>query len=57
VVRGDVQELASGAQLSAVELMNEELAGGPREEPADDVYVDDIRERIALPRESVDVVL
>jgi hypothetical protein len=28
--------------------LNEGLAGGPREERTDDIYVDDVRERIAL---------
>jgi hypothetical protein len=41
-----------GAQLPAVELVNEGLAGGPRQERIDDVCVDDIKDRIALLRES-----
>jgi hypothetical protein len=52
VVRGNVQELMGGAQLPAVELVNEGLAGGPRQERIDDVCVDDIKDRIALLRES-----
>jgi hypothetical protein len=43
LVRGNVQELAGGAQLSTTELANEGLVGGSSEERADDVYVDDVR--------------
>jgi hypothetical protein len=56
VVRGDVHELMGDARLSAVELINEGLAGGPGEERTDDVCVDDVREIIALLGEPADIV-
>jgi hypothetical protein len=56
LVCGDVQELTGGARLSAAELVNKGLVGGPREECANDVCVDDVRERIALLGEPADVV-
>jgi hypothetical protein len=56
MVRGDIQELTGGARLSTAEHVNEGLAGGPREEHADDVCVDDVKERIALLGELADVV-
>jgi hypothetical protein len=56
VVHCDVQELAGGARLRAAELVNEGLAGGPREERANNICVDDVRERIALLREPVEVI-
>jgi hypothetical protein len=57
VVRGDVQELTGGAPLLVAKLVNEGLAGGPREEHTYNVCVDDVRERIALLGEPVDVVV
>jgi hypothetical protein len=56
VVRGDVQDLTGGVRLSIAELVNEELASGPCEERANDVRVNDVRERVALPREPMNVV-
>jgi hypothetical protein len=56
MVRGNVQELVGGARLAAAELVNEGLAGGPRKEHADDVCIDNVRERIELLGEPVDVV-
>jgi hypothetical protein len=56
VVRSDVQEVAGGARLSTTELVNEGLAGGPYQECADNVRIDDVRQRVALPREPADVV-
>jgi hypothetical protein len=38
------------------ELVNEGLAGGPKQECTNDVCVDDIRQRVALPGEPVNVV-
>jgi hypothetical protein len=55
VVRGNVQELTSGARLAATELVKEKLAGAPREKCVDDFCVDDVRERIALLEEPADV--
>jgi hypothetical protein len=57
VVRGDVQELAGGARLPAAELVNEGLAGGPREVRANDIYVDDVKEGIASLGELANLVL
>jgi hypothetical protein len=57
MVHGNIQELAGGARLLAAELVNEGLEGGPREERADGVCFDDVRERIAFLGELVDVVL
>jgi hypothetical protein len=57
VVHGDIQELVGDARLSTAELVNEGLAGGPREEHADNVCIDDVGERVALPGELADVVL
>jgi hypothetical protein len=56
VVHGDIQELVGDARLSTAELVNEGLAGGPREEHADNVCIDDVGERVALPGELADVV-
>jgi hypothetical protein len=56
VVRGDVQELASGARLPAAKLVNDGLAGGPKEDCTDDICINDVREGIALLGEPVDVV-
>jgi hypothetical protein len=56
MVRGDVQELMGGARLSIAELVNEGLAGGPSQVCANDIYIDDVRQRVALPGKPVDVV-
>jgi hypothetical protein len=56
VVRGDVQELVGGVQLPAAKFVNEGLAGGPGEERADNVCVDDVREGIALLGEPMNIV-
>jgi hypothetical protein len=48
--------LAGGAWLPGAELVNEGLAGGPREERTDNICVDDVSEGIALLRELVYVV-
>jgi hypothetical protein len=52
VACGNVQKLADGARLSTTELVNEGLAGGSSEE-----RVDDVRKRIALLGEAMDVIL
>jgi hypothetical protein len=56
VVRGDVLELVGGVQLPAAKLVNEGLAGGPEEECADNVCIDDVREGIALLGEPMNIV-
>jgi hypothetical protein len=56
MVLGNVQELAGGALLPAAELVNEGLAGGPREERVDNICINDVKERIAWLGEPVDVV-
>jgi hypothetical protein len=56
VVRGDVLELVGGVQLPAAKLVNEGLAGGPEEECADNVCIDDVREGIALLGEPTNIV-
>ena len=48
VVRGDVEQVAGGTGLHTAELVDQGLAGCPREERADDVHVDDIRKGVAL---------
>ena len=49
VVRGDVEQVMGGTGLQAAKLVDQGLAGCPREECADDVRVDDIRKGVALP--------
>ena len=48
VVSGDVEQVMGGMGLHIAELVDQGLAGCPREERADDVYVDDIRKGVAL---------
>ena len=48
VVRGDVKQVAGGTGLHTAELVDQGLAGCPREERADDVCIDDIRKGVAL---------
>ena len=47
VVRGDVEQVAGGTGLQAAKLVDQGLAGCPREECVDDVRVDDIRKGVA----------
>ena len=42
VVCGDVEQVTGGMGLQAAKLMDQGLVGCPREEGADDVYVNDI---------------
>ena len=48
MVHGDVEQVMGGTRLHTVKLMDQGLAGCPREEHADDVYVDNIRKGVAL---------
>ena len=56
MVRGDVEKVVGGTGLQTAKLMNQRLAGCPREERADDVRVDDIREGVASFGEPTDVI-
>ena len=47
VVRGKVEQVTGGTRLHIAELMDQGLAGCPREEGADDVRVVDIRKGVA----------
>ena len=44
MVRGNVKQVAGGTGLQVAKLVDQGLVGRPREECADDVHVDDIRE-------------
>ena len=57
MVRGDIEQVTGGTGLQAVKLVDQGLAGCPREECADDIRVDDIRERVASLGEPADVIL
>ena len=57
VVHGDVEQVVGGTGLQASKLVDQGLAGHPREECADDVRVDDIRKVVAPLREPMDVIL
>ena len=57
VVSGDIEQVVGGTGLQAAKLVDQGLAGHPREECVDDVRVDDIREAVALLGEPVDVIL
>ena len=56
VVSGDVEQVVGGTGLQASKLVDQGLAGHPREECADDVRVDDIREGVASLGEPMDVI-
>ena len=55
VVRGDIEQVVGGMELQTSKLVDQGLVGRPREECADDVHVDDIREGVASVGESTDV--
>ena len=56
VVNGDVEQVVGGTGLQASKLVDQGLAGHPREECADDVHVNDIREGVASLGEPTDVI-
>ena len=56
VVSGDVEQVTGGTGLQAAYLVDQGLVGHPREECADDVRVDDIREEVASFGEPADVI-
>jgi len=55
VASGDVEELLGGSWTLTSHLMNQGLAGGPRQEGSYDVGVGDVGQLIALLREAPDV--
>ena len=57
MVCGDVKQVAGGTGLQTPKLVNQGLVGCPREECADDVRVDDIREGVASLGKHTDVIL
>ena len=56
MVSGDVEQIAGGTRLQTAKLVDQGLVGRPGEECADDVRVDDIRERVASLGEPTDVI-
>ena len=56
MVRGDVEQVVGVTGLHTAELVDQGLTGCAREEHADDVYVDDIRNGVASLCEPVDVI-
>ena len=56
MVSGDVEQVAGGMGLQAAKLVDQGLAGCPREECADDVRVNDIWKGVAPLREPMDVI-
>ena len=47
VVSGDVEQVTGGTRLQTSKLVDQGLVGRPREECADDIRIDDIREGVA----------
>ena len=56
VVSGDVEQVMGGTGLQAAELVDQGLVGRPREECANDIHVDDIREGVESLGEPTDVI-
>ena len=56
MVSGDVEHVAGGAGFQASKLVDQGLIGRPREECADDIRVNGIREGVASLGEPMDVV-
>ena len=56
MVSGDVEQVTGGTGFQAAKLVDQGLAGHPREECTDDVRVNDIREGIASLGEPMDVI-
>ena len=52
---GDVEELLGGSRALTSQLVNQGLAGGPRQEGSYDVGIGDVRQLVALPGEAPDV--
>ena len=51
----DVKQFLGGSRTLASQLMNQRLAGGPRQECSYNVSIGDVRELVALPGEAPDV--
>ena len=47
VVRADVEQVTGGPELQTAKLVNQRFTGCSGEERGDDIYVDDIRKRVA----------
>ena len=56
MVSGDVEQVVVGMGLQASKLVDQGLAGCPREECTNDVRIDDIREGVASLGEATDVI-
>ena len=56
MVSGNVEQVMGGMGFQAAKLVGQGLAVHPREECADDVCVDDIREGVASLGEPMDVI-
>ena len=56
VVSGDVEQVAGGMGFQAAKLVDQGLVGCPGKECADDIHIDDIRERVASLGEPIDVI-
>ena len=56
MVGGDVEQVTGGTRFQAAKLVDRGLTVRPGEERADDVCVDDIRERVASLGEPTDVI-
>ena len=56
MVSGDVEQVAGGTGFQAAKFVDQGLVVRPREECADDVCVDDIREGVASLEEPADVI-
>ena len=52
---GDVEELLGGLRDLTSQLVNQGLAGGPRQESSYNVGVGDVRQLVALRGEALDV--
>ena len=56
MVHGDVEQVVGGTGLQAAKLVDQGLVGRPREECADDVRVNNIREGVASLGKPADVI-
>ena len=56
MVRGDIEQVVGGLGLWTTKLLNQRLTCCPGEERADDICVDDIRERVASLGDSTDII-
>jgi hypothetical protein len=53
----DVEELLGGRRALSAQLVDQGLADGPGQECLDDVSIVDIGQRVALPREALDILM